>query len=454
VQQLSKYVTNFIDTVLVQIKCKKAHNTISKELNSHICELAEDYITEGLEEEEAFCKAIIQMGDPVEIGKRLHKTHKPKTEWSIIALLATIVVYGLYIMLQCSEAYIAIDPEIFYNQILFAGLGICVLVLLYFFDYTKLEKYSIPAYFITCLLHLLSIIFGSYQFGRSYIKIFGFGFTPSFMTIPILLIFYAGLVKKWCNGHIANMIKLIVVVSALPLLLILFEPSFLYFLIVCVGFLTMMTFGICGSNYKGNKRKTLLIIYGCLCALMALFFVVYYLEAGPHRIERLIMRLTIFLNPQSDPQGIGYTNLVLNNILYFAKFIGNSGGSTNIGIDGIVYPLLPGAQSELILTFVIGRVGWLFGILLIALLSSLALRLFIASSKVRNEYGKYLCVGICCVFSLQVIVSVLMNLGLYPIFGIALPFFSYGGANYLFNMALIGLLIGVYRRKDITFSKL
>lgn len=91
-QLLNKYVSDFIDMVLVQIKFKKAHSAISEELNSHICELAEGYMEGGLEEEKAFCKAVVQMGDPSEIGKRLHKTHKPKPEWSIIALLAAIVV--------------------------------------------------------------------------------------------------------------------------------------------------------------------------------------------------------------------------------------------------------------------------------------------------------------------------------------------------------------------------
>jgi len=432
---LNTYASDFIETVLGQIKYKKAHASITVELQNHISEQAEGYMAESMGEDEAFCKAVAQMGNPAEIGKRLHKTHKPKTEWSIMLLLGAIVVFGLYIISIYSSLYF--DYSIFYKQVFFAGLGICAIILFYFFDYTKLEKYSIPLYFVTSLLLLLAIMFGSKMQGRAYIQIWGFGFIPSFVAIPLILIFYAGLVKKWCDGNVGNLLKLIGA-SGLPLFIILLEPSLIYCSIVGVGLLTMFTFGICGGNYKGNRRKTLIIIYGSLCALVFLIFV-YVLSNIPYGTERF----TVFLNPQRYARGAGYTNVVLDNILSSSKFLGSS-ESTYISGNG-----LPSANSEFIFTFVVGSLGWLFGILLIVLLGLIILRLFVAASKVRHEYGKYLCVGICCVFSLQVIVNLLMNLGLCPIFNVALPFFSYGGASYLFNMALIGLLLGVYRRKDI-----
>lgn len=432
--QLSKYVNAFIEEVLAQVKYKKAHGTIAKELNNHIDELTEGYIAEGIEEDAAFCKAVAQMGDPIEIGKCLHKTHKPKTEWSIIALLGAVIVYGLYVISLYSSLHF--DLDIFNRQMLFAGLGICVILVFYFFDYTKLEKYSMPAYFLTCLFFLLIIVFGQKVHGRSYFVIFEVGFNPSFISIPLILIFYAGLVKKWCDGKLENLFKLLAV-TILPLFCILLEPSLINLFVTGAGLLTMLTFGICGRDFKGNRRRTLLILYGSLCALATSFFIYFF-----GRTERL----TIFLNPQSDPQGVGYTNILLDNILSSAKLFGNS---ISLESNGNGFYFFPGANSEFIFTFIVGGLGWIFGIFLIALLGLIILRLFIASSKVVHEYGKYLCVGICCVFSLQVLVNILMNLGLFPIFSISLPFFSYGGASYLFNMALIGLLLGVYRRKDI-----
>lgn len=441
---MNKSATDFIDTVLAQIKYKKVHNTIAEELNSHINELAEDYMTEGIKEEEAFCKAVSQMGNPTEIGRRLHKTHKPKPEWSIMLLLGAIVGYGLYIISIYSSVYL--DSESFYNQVFFAAVGICVLVFCYFFDYTRLERYSLPVYFLTCVLLLLSIFFGINRIGGAYILILGFRFTLSLMTIPILLVCYAGLIKKWCDGDIKNMLKLISA-SVLPLFLILLEPSFLNMLITGTGIFAMLTFSIYSSNYKGKKRITLLIIYGSMC--VAIVLLISCLFGSPYIF---IERLTAFVNPQIDPQGFGYTNIVLDKILSSSKLIGNSTSLDTYGSGNSPYHL-PCSSTEFIFTFVVGQLGWIFGLLLITLLCLSIFRLFAASSKITHEYGKYLSVGICCVFSIQIILNVLMNFGLCPILGVSLPFFSYGGASYLLNMTLLGLFLGIYRRKDILNPK-
>lgn len=442
---MSKYVTDFIDTVLVQIKYKKAHRTISEELNNHICELADGYMAEGIKEDEAYCKAVSQMGDPIEIGKRLHKTHKPKTEWSIIALLAVIVGYGLYIITAYS--YFSQD-KIIYNQLLFVGIGISIFVFCYFFDYTRLEKYSLPTFFITCVIFIMCIMFGQKFQGRSYILFFRFRFEPALLVIPILLICYSGMVKKWCDGQIKNMVKLISA-SALPLIIMLMEPSIINTMITGAGFLTMLTFGVFRSNYKGNRRKSLLIIYGGLFGLAVLMFI-QMIGSRTYAFERFIA----FFNQTLHDKDSGWIYSRLDYIISSAKFIGDSGNVTFIDFSGGSLPSFPGANSEFILTFVIGKLGWLFGILLMALLCLIILRMFMASSRVRNEFGKYLCVGICCVFSFEVILNVLMNLGLFiPFSSIVRPFISYGGANYLLNMVLLGLFLGVYRRKDIVLDK-
>jgi cell division protein FtsW (lipid II flippase) len=215
-------------------------------------------------------------------------------------------------------------------------------------------------------------------------------------------------------------------------------------MIMGAGFLTMLTFGVFSSSYKGSRKKTLLVIYGGIIAL-ALFLIIYFICFLPYRMDRI----KIFINPGLDSQGAGWMYTIMDNILGSAKFIGDSGNLTNFDLNGKISPVLPNTNSDFILTFVIGKFGWLFGIALIVLLGSIILRLFLASGRIRHEYGKYLCVGICCVFSLQVIVNVLMSLRLFFSSTVALPFISYGGSSYLINMALLGLFLGVYRRKDI-----
>jgi len=55
-------------------------------------------------------------------------------------------------------------------------------------------------------------------------------------------------------------------------------------------------------------------------------------------------------------------------------------------------------------------------------------------------------------FTIQALANILMNLGLFPITGFSLPLVSYGGTNFIMNMVLIGLLLGIYRRKDLVMA--
>lgn len=441
---MNQCAIDFIETVLGQIRYKKAHRVIQEELQSHIQELTEDYISEGMAEKEAMDRAVLQMGDPVKIGRQLHKTHKPKTEWSIVILLLGTMTFGMYVIFKYS--ILADQPYYFKRQMVFAIAGIALAAIFYFFDFTRLEKYSIPVYFVTCIILFASITFSTnYILGRKYITMLGtFFFTPSFAATPVLLISYAGLVKKWCDGNPRNLLKL-VLSSILPMVIIAMEPSEVFSLILGAGFAIMVTFGVMSHNFKGNRKKTLSILYGGLFGLIALFLL-YLAAVVPYTLRRL----TVFLHPWDYAQGEGYTNVIIQKIQGSAKFIGTSSEMFSGNTRKLV---LPCAETDFAFTFVIGKLGWLIAIALIGLLSAVIVRLFIASGKVRNEYGKLLCVGICCVFSFQVMVNILMNLNLFPLSGISLPFVSYGGQSCLFNMSLMGMLLGIYRHKDISFAR-
>lgn len=433
---MNRYASDFVYKVLGQIKYKKVHKTIATELDNHIQELAEGYISDGMEEEEAYVKAISRMGDPVEIGRSLHKTHKPKPEWSILSLLAVIIAYGIFIIFYYASLFSA--PEVLRQQVQLVLVAIPVLGIFYFFDYTKLEKFTLPAYYLICLLLLAALVFGGERNGRACLFIGNLAFTPSFSVIPMILICFAGLVKRWCDGDTLNLLKL-VGSAGLPLIIILMEPSLVYFFIVGTGLLVMITYGICTNQiFKASRKKTLLVLYTSLFAIGLLLFL-HFFGFHPERLERF----TLFLNPEKDPLGESYVYAIVDKIITSAKFIGSDGSFIIVGGD------LPEASSHFVLTFVIGSLGWLFGIVLIVLLYLIILRLFLAAGKIRHTFGKYLCVGICCVFLLQVTVNVLMSLRLFPAFSVPLPLISYGEDGFLLNTALIGLFLGVYRRKDI-----
>ena len=90
-------IKNFLNKVSEEIKYKPIRNGITEELESHINELKQDYISNGINEKEAEEKAVRQMGDAEEIGKQLNKIHKPRLDWKLILLILILMGFGLYV---------------------------------------------------------------------------------------------------------------------------------------------------------------------------------------------------------------------------------------------------------------------------------------------------------------------------------------------------------------------
>ena len=68
----------YLHIVTDQIRCKKARPDVKTELEAHIMDQMEDYRNEGMKEQEAMERAILEMGDPVEVGVELDRIHRPK----------------------------------------------------------------------------------------------------------------------------------------------------------------------------------------------------------------------------------------------------------------------------------------------------------------------------------------------------------------------------------------
>lgn len=85
----------YMDLVCSQIKFKEIHKNIREELVDHLSNLVEENMEKGLSLEEAINMGIKQMGDPYVLGQDLNKIHKPKPEWSILALTFIFTLIGI-----------------------------------------------------------------------------------------------------------------------------------------------------------------------------------------------------------------------------------------------------------------------------------------------------------------------------------------------------------------------
>ncbi|AKL95969.1 cell cycle protein [Clostridium aceticum] len=445
---MNKCIIDFLDKVCGQIKYKNVLGNISEELKSHIYELAEGYIERGMSEDEAVQKSVNQMGDPVEIGKKLDKTYRPKTEWSIISLLSLMVLIGgiaLFSIASDQASFMHLSHYVrSYLVYTLIGIGICTVC--YFFDYTRLEKYSLPI-FIGTIVFLFTIQKLGHQVNEvSYARIGGLTFNPVSIALPLWLLSFAGLVSRWATGSIKGMLKILGLAS-LAVLTLLAQPSFSSAVLLSSGLIIIITIAVMNKEFVGNRKRILISIYGG-AALVMFSLLFRILRQGSYIANRLL----VFLNPSLDPHGNGYINLLLNEVLSGAKFFGKS-DNLYLTIEGINRIALPEANTDFIFAYIVGAFGWVVGISTIIVIVLAVIRMFLATRKIRHQYGKYLACSIISVFTLQALGNILMNVGMAPILGFSLPFISYGGTNFVANMALIGVLLGVYRRKDLVMAE-
>lgn len=76
------------------------------------------------------------------------------------------------------------------------------------------------------------------------------------------------------------------------------------------------------------------------------------------------------------------------------------------------------------------------------------LRMLYLAHFTMDRFGRLIIVGVMAMFFAHVIENIGMTIGVLPITGIPLPFISYGGSNFVTNMAGIGLVLNVVKNRS------
>lgn len=109
--------------------------------------------------------------------------------------------------------------------------------------------------------------------------------------------------------------------------------------------------------------------------------------------------------------------------------------------------LVPENQTDYIFSVAGEELGLIGCLLIIGLLALLILRLFYVSYRASTSFSALLAVGVGGMFLFQVFMNIFMNVGLLPVMGLTLPFFSYGGTSVLTMYAALGIAAGVRMRE-------
>jgi len=160
------------------------------------------------------------------------------------------------------------------------------------------------------------------------------------------------------------------------------------------------------------------------------------ITAAPYRAARF----TTFLNPELDPQGIGYH---INQALLAI----GSGGLFGVGYGHSrqKFQYLPEVAGDSIFAVVGEELGFLCSFAIIALFLLILWRLLAIASRTGDRFGKYFTVGVAAWIILQAFVNIGSMVALMPITGVPLPFISYGGTSLAVSLAAVGVVLSVSR---------
>ena len=435
---MDKKIDKFLSRVCRYIKNKEVHKEVCEELKSHIYEIVEEYEESGLTEEEAINKAIERMGNPNDIGEKLNKVHKPKIDWINIGLITIMMLIGLSINLSLNSYQLS--GEVFYRKFFLYEkikeifIETLVVISFYFFDYRKLQKHSYKIYIFSIGILTLNLIDRNNKINEFILGIFENSDIVSII-IPILLISIVGIIflefNEISEKIIFNKCKFIKIISILisPIILIgateQMGKLLLYFLVINVIL-------ICSNLKKKYKINVAL--------METIIFVISFVKIVILSSYRR-MSLFGFLRPEKyiESSGNFYLN-IKENIKSLSLF-----GEKFNQSDYLYYNMV---DNDLIINYILKSFGIIGLIFILFLIVFFVIRNFKNIFKVIDSYGKFLVICIFCIFTIEFIMSLLFNFGLSPI-SYGLPFISQGKGNIIIIMVMTGLMLSVYRRKNI-----
>ncbi|MBD3413755.1 MAG: rod shape-determining protein RodA [Candidatus Aminicenantes bacterium] len=360
----------------------------------------------------------------------LDRSHFKTVDWWLVILVFINSIIGV-LMIHSSSHYIPGSQA--QKQMFWILVGVLFMFLSVSVDYNFFLEYS-PFIYVAAVLVLAGILlFGSLTAGtKSWIKLPFFQIQPSELTKVFVVLALAYLFKEFKSHFISLRMSLwssgLVLI---PVFLIALQPDLgtaLTYVPLLLGALLLA-----GLN---KKIVVLFIIFGLIAGLLGWNF--FLKDYQKDRVRTLIF-------PQEDPLGAGYH-------IMQSKIAVGSGGIFGKGYKkGTQSQLrfLPARHTDFIFS-VIGEEFGFAGVLTVMVLYFLFIsRLFRSLFVSRDRAGVYMVFLVFLMFSCQFLINVLMTVGLFPVAGIPLPFYSYGGSSLITNYIAVGLVINVKMRRFV-----
>jgi rod shape determining protein RodA len=357
----------------------------------------------------------------------------------ITVVIFIILFFGLLCLYSsCHQKGIFVKKDIFFKQLLWVGVGWCVLFLASRHDYRRLRPWIAPLFMIS-LLCLGYVLFAgrSIMGAQRWISLGEFSFQPSelgkFALILALAAYYS-----MKTGHdlearpralgAGRAVFFPLLMTMVPTAMVLLQPDLGTAIVYCFIFFSIAFLAEVRGRY-------LLGLAVAGTAFMPVFW--HFLK------DYQKSRLMVFMNPNMDPLGAGYTIIQSKIAIGSGRLFGKgwmSGTQSQLNF-------LAERHTDFIFSVWGEEWGFLGSLILVILYAVLIVAILRVAELADDMFGRLLAVGVAALVFFHAFINIAMNIGMCPVVGLPLTFMSYGGSSLVINMAAIGIVLNIARQK-------
>lgn len=353
-----------------------------------------------------------------------------------VFLAAALLLLGIGLLVLYSAAFQKFQQtgvNFVQRQLLWTAIGCAVAVVLVAVDYHRWLEWAYVLYGLSLALLVVVLVVGTVRGGaQRWLSIGGLTIQPSEfakLTTVMTLARFLGSRReagrpRWGTALLGCGMVL------LPAVLILKEPNLgTAAVFAAAGVPMLIVWGL------PLKVMGFLLLAGAVAAPIGWSFLAEYQRS----------RLMVFMNPNLDPLGAGYTVIQSKIAMGSGQWFGKgwlSGTQNQLNF-------LPERHTDFIFSVVGEEWGFFGTTLCLALLALLFHRGLVIAEQTRDPFGRLMVTGLVSMLAFHTLVNTGMALGLAPVVGLPLPFMSYGGSWLMTCLVASGIILSVGVRRPV-----
>ncbi|HEY3306889.1 MAG TPA: rod shape-determining protein RodA [Desulfuromonadaceae bacterium] len=353
-------------------------------------------------------------------------------DWTLLGLALIICLLGILNIYSATTPYKIIGAPYYIKQMYWLLFGLFIMLVVCSIDYHILEDLSYWLYGFLIILLLAVLVIGRRSMGATrWLHLGFFNIQPSELMKIVIIITYARFFNNFHSIDRLTVKDLCIPIGilALPTMLIMKQPD-LGTAILVILIAISMTF------YVGLRWGTIVTF---VLVTIPVAWLAWAKLLRPYQKNRILD----FLDPERSRLGSGYH-------IIQSKIAVGSGGIIGKGyIKGTQSQLrfLPEQHTDFAFSVFAEEWGFIGCLILIVLYLSLVLWGLNIARRCNDRFGGLLAVGVTAMLFWHIVINMGMVIGMFPVVGVPLPFFSYGGTSMITSMIGVGILQNISMRR-------